>query len=218
MYQTQETSPDNAGALKLNIGMNAVLSLLLVLMVSISANADDIERGEYLTTILGCAGCHTEGALLGSPTGAWLAGSEIGIAYAEDEQGKPTAVVFPRNLTSDMKNGLGAWTKAEIIDVITTGNKHNGEIAIPVMPWLNYRLLKSQDVADIAAYLMSVPPVEKTIPNPIYPGEEINKAYVRIGVFLFLPNQDKSPDSGTGITDKYLPNGLLRNPPMEVDH
>ena len=41
-----------------------------------------VERGEYLVELLGCGGCHTDGALEGAPSmDKALAGSGIGIAY-----------------------------------------------------------------------------------------------------------------------------------------
>ncbi len=48
--------------------------------IGADATASDGARGEYLTTLLGCGQCHTNGALVGRPTGSWLAGSVTGIA------------------------------------------------------------------------------------------------------------------------------------------
>ncbi len=196
------------------ISLACLLTLPNVALADDSEILDGIQRGEYLTTILGCSGCHTEGALLGDATGPWLAGSKIGVAYAEDEHGLATAVVFPRNLTSDRQTGLGDWTKSQIVDVITTGIDHTGNMAVPVMPWPNYKLLKAGDVSDIADYLMSLPPVYHAIPNPIEPGEQIDEPYVRIGVYVFSPNHSElalpdypQPDQ----TDSPNPECLKRN-------
>lgn len=146
----------------------------------------EIERGEYLTTILGCGGCHTEGALLGEPTGPWLAGSRIGIGYAEYPDGSTSAIVFPSNLTSDA-TGIGSQTQEDIVEVLTSGRKHTGEIGNMVMPWANYRLLNTEDLVAIAAYLKSLPAVENKIPQHIAPGQDITESYVRFGVYLFVP-------------------------------
>ncbi len=151
----------------------------------------DPERGRYLTEILGCGGCHTEGALLGAPTGPWLAGSKIGVAYEENEEGQPTAVVFPANLTSDKATGLGRWREQDIVHLLQTGRKHNGQTANPVMPWMNYSLLLPQDMADIAAYLHNLAPVKRRIPAAIAPGQPIREPYVRIGVYMFTPIPDE---------------------------
>lgn len=156
-------------------------------LASAQTKESEVTQGKYLTNILGCGGCHTEGALLGEQSGPWLAGSKIGIAYAEDHTGEPTAVVFPSNLTSDQATGLGAWSKREIMELLTNGRSHSGEIVNRVMPWSNYRFLKPADVSAIAAFLKSMPAVSNKIPEQILPGEVINDAYVRFGVYLFLP-------------------------------
>ena len=41
-----------------------------------------VEHGGYLVELIGCAVCHTDGALIGEPRiDEWLAGSDVGIAY-----------------------------------------------------------------------------------------------------------------------------------------
>ena len=119
-------------------------SLLLLSLTAISAAADDlVERGEYLTNILGCGGCHTEGALLGEAHGQWLAGARVGVAYTPEEAGSP-GVVFPANLTGDMETGLGAWRSEDIVLFLKTGMDHYGKSANPVMPWPNYAMLENR--------------------------------------------------------------------------
>ncbi len=173
--------------------MKNVVFLLLAFVTSNSFAETELERGEYLTTILGCGGCHSEGALMGEPTGPWLAGSRTGVAFSEDAEGNPTGIVFPSNLTSDRKTGIGDWSVEDIQKFLLTGVGHDGLEAIPVMPWPNYRLLKPEDIRAIAVYLKSVPPVERQIPGRIFPGDTIDQPYVRIGVYLFQP--DPQPES-----------------------
>ncbi len=76
----------------------SVLALLLFLgsLPSRASARSESSRGEYLTTILGCGGCHTEGALLGNPTGGWLTGSRIGVAYTGDDIDGSPGVIFQR--------------------------------------------------------------------------------------------------------------------------
>lgn len=147
-----------------------------------------IARGEYLTTILGCAGCHTEGGLEGLPYGEPLAGSKIGIAYTAFEPSTPPAVVFPSNLTSDKAHGLGKWSSRQIARAIRGGINHTGGEVITVMPWMNYALLHRKDINAIVNYLQSLPPVPYEIPDPITIGEPSTQPYVRIGVYHFTPS------------------------------
>ncbi|MCR9259441.1 MAG: c-type cytochrome [Pseudomonadaceae bacterium] len=166
-------------------------ALILISFAWTNSSAEtSIERGEYLTNILGCGGCHTEGALLGNPTGQWLAGSRIGIAYTEDLDDISPGIVFPGNLTADKETGLGRWSKDDIKTFLLTGMDHYGKQATTVMPWPNYAYLQDQDLDDIAAFLKQLAPIKQTIPASITAGAPVNNAFVRIGVYLFVPEED----------------------------
>jgi mono/diheme cytochrome c family protein len=167
---------------------------VVLVLPCLSEARGDVARGEYLTTILGCGGCHTEGALLGRQTGPWLAGSRVGVAWSNPESGDHPAIVFPANLTPDRATGLGAWSEREIARAIRTGMGHSHEMLIPVMPWPNYSLLDRDDARAIAAYLKSLPPVERKIPQNVVEGVPSRDAYLRIGVFLFDPEQAAPPE------------------------
>ncbi len=164
-----------------------LVSCLTTLTVSA---ANSVERGEYLTNILGCGGCHTEGALLGNPTGVWLAGSKIGVAYTEDVADQSPGIVFPSNLTSDPETGLGRWSAKEIKTFLRTGMDHYGKQATTVMPWPNYAVLSDRDLSDIARFLKQLAPVKKRIPETIAAGTPVQHPFVRIGVYLFVPEED----------------------------
>lgn len=169
--------------------------LLATLAGTSTAYADktSIERGEYLATLLGCEQCHTEGALVENwPYGAAFAGSRIGIAYTDYDRDNPPGIVFPKNLTSHKKTGIGRWKKKDIMRMIKTGRNHIGEQALPVMPWPNYSLLNNKDSSDIADYLMSLPPVDYEIPANITPGDMASEPYVRFGVYVFDPEAEPS--------------------------
>ena len=46
-------------------------------------SAQELARGKYMVSLLGCSICHTDGALVGEPDlDRLLAGSSIGIAYS----------------------------------------------------------------------------------------------------------------------------------------
>lgn len=154
-----------------------------------------VERGEYLTNILGCGGCHTEGALLGNPSGMWLAGSRIGVAYTQENPEQSPGVIFPANLTSDKKTGLGRWSRQDIVRFLRTGMDHYGEQANTVMPWPNYALLNDDDVNAVANFLLTLEPVEYEIPREIAAGEPITESFVRIGVYLFVPEEQNNEPS-----------------------
>jgi hypothetical protein len=63
------------------------------------------------------------------------------------------------NITSDKSAGIGAWTDQEIGRAITQGLGRDGHPLKPPMAYGYYAGLKASDVADIIAYLRTVPPL-----------------------------------------------------------
>lgn len=135
----------------------------------------EVARGQYLTTIMDCAGCHTPGALAGQPDfERQLAGSAIGFALPGG------GVVYPKNLTPDAETGLGRWSEDEIARAVRLGQSRNGRVLIPVMPWPSYAVLTEADARAIAAYLKSVPPVRFEVPRDVRPGEKAAAPYMTV--------------------------------------
>ena len=127
--------------------------------------ADPVARGEYLVTISGCNDCHTPGYLYGAPDEArMLSGSEVGWAG-------PWGIAFAANLTPDPVTGLGGWSDEEIITALKTGQRPDGRMLAPFMPYANFSRLTDEDVQAIVAYLRSLPPVVHEEPAPVPPGE-----------------------------------------------
>ncbi len=164
------------------------------LSAALPAHARDkaVQRGEYLVNLLGCGRCHTEGYLVGDePTGPYLAGSRVGIAYTDTDDDETTpGLAFAPNLTPDDETGLGTWTRRDIVRTLTTGVGADGHQRLPVMPWPNYASLADKDLNAIAAYLQSLPPVKRRIPDTTAPGEPVAHSYVRFGIFVFTPKKD----------------------------
>lgn len=141
------------------------------------AEAADAGRGEYLATIMDCAGCHTGGALLGAPDPArHLAGAEVGF------QIPGLGVFYPPNLTSDAKTGLGDWSAQEIINAVREGVRPDGRQLAPVMPWPNYAALTDDDAAALAAYIKGLPPIRFGAPGPFGPDETPTSPYLAVQV------------------------------------
>jgi mono/diheme cytochrome c family protein len=120
-----------------------------------AATADDarLARGEYLSRIMDCAGCHTRGAFLGKPDpDLVMAGSEVGFYLPG------LGIFWPPNLTSDTATGLGDWTEAEIAAAVTKGVRPDGRMLSPAMPVHAYSALTDDDALALAAYIKTLPP------------------------------------------------------------
>jgi mono/diheme cytochrome c family protein len=143
-----------------------------------------LEHGRYLVELIGCAVCHTNGALIGEPQfDEWLSGSDIGIAHSNPMNGDNPGVVFPSNITPDPNTGIGRWSDEEIMAAIRGGRDHHGGRLIQAMPWLVYSMLSDEDTRDIVAYLRSLPPVEHEVPDNVTPGLKTNERFVHFGVY-----------------------------------
>ncbi|MEY4949409.1 MAG: hypothetical protein RL698_1620 [Pseudomonadota bacterium] len=119
----------------------------------------DPVRGAAVFAIAGGCGCHTPGD---GPVGA--GGAEIPT---------PFGTFYSTNLTSDREHGLGAWSDAEIERAIRRGERRDGSVESPVMPYYRYAGMADRDVRDLVAYLRGLPaspsanrPSEGELPLP----------------------------------------------------
>jgi hypothetical protein len=84
------------------------------------------------------------------------------------------------NLTPDQETSLGKWSAGEIVTAITTGQRPDGRILAPIMPWHAFANLTPQDARAIAAYLKSLPPVKNQVPGPFGPNEKPTSFVMKI--------------------------------------
>jgi mono/diheme cytochrome c family protein len=152
-------------------------AILFAAILAGPAKADtaQVERGRYLTEMMGCNDCHTPGYFFGKPDMAnRLAGSEV--AFEVPGMG---AFAGP-NLTPDPETGLGDWSDAEIEAALRTGERPDGRTLAPSMPWRSLAGLSDEDMGAIIAYLRSLPAVRRKVPGPFGPGETADTFIFRI--------------------------------------
>lgn len=155
-----------------------LLSLGFLLSCVLPASAESlVKRGEYLTKIMDCVGCHTDGALIGKPDPALhLAGSSIGFEIPG------LGIFYPPNLTPDSETGLGKWSEADIVAAIRTGVRPDGRELAPAMPWRSYGALTNADAQALATYLKSLPPTRSAAPSPVGPNEKAPAPYLTVEI------------------------------------
>lgn len=81
-------------------------------------------------------------------------------------------VFYPPNLTPDKETGLGSWSGEEIKTALQTGERPDGRILAPIMPWQAFAKLTDADVNAMVAFLQSLPPVKNKVPGPFGVGEK----------------------------------------------
>jgi mono/diheme cytochrome c family protein len=155
-----------AGLMSLPVLALATAYFAVQLRPARAADHDQIERGKYMVGVMGCDDCHTPGHFFGKDDLTRnLAGSDVGF-------GIPSLGVFvPPNLTPDNDTGLGKWTPEQIAAAITKGERPDGRILAPVMPWRHFSRLTPADALAIAVYLKSLPPVSHQVPGPFGPSQ-----------------------------------------------
>jgi hypothetical protein len=77
---------------------------------------------------------------------------------ARDGSPEGTPPVAVPNITSHPTAGIGTWTDAEIVRAITQGIARDGRPLKAPMAYGYYAGLTEADLADIVAYLRTVPP------------------------------------------------------------
>jgi mono/diheme cytochrome c family protein len=114
---------------------------------------DPVRRGAYLVTIGHCMECHS----------AWSRGvSDFKTGLGAGGRTFPARDGLPEitvpNITPHPTAGIGAWTDAEIGRAVTHAVARDGRPLKPPMAYGYYSALRESDLADIIAYLRSIPP------------------------------------------------------------
>lgn len=112
--------------------------------------AGDPEAGGYIASVIGC-GCHFNQDLGGMAGGRAFEG-DFGVVYAA-------------NVTSDPETGIGNWTTEQLVTVLQTGLRPDGTTLHGTMPYRNLSNLSVKEATDIAAFLLSLPPIVNAVPE-----------------------------------------------------
>jgi mono/diheme cytochrome c family protein len=67
------------------------------------------------------------------------------------------------NLTPDDATGLGLWSDAEIVRALRNGQRKDGRVLAPVMPYEWFHDMSDEDAFAVARYLKSLPPVRHEV-------------------------------------------------------
>lgn len=111
----------------------------------------DPARGERMFWGGGCASCHA------------AKGSE-GDARLQLGGGAPLVTDFgtfvPPNISPDPQDGIGGWSKEDFANAMLRGVSPSGEHYYPAFPYASYVRMRPGDVADLYAFLRTLPPVK----------------------------------------------------------
>jgi mono/diheme cytochrome c family protein len=117
------------------------------------------ERGKYLITLAGCAGCHSRF----DDQGVLIAGTEFGGGGLFKDPGQNGKEVFSMNITPD-PSGIAHYDESLFRETIRTGTM-KGRMLNHIMPFQSFKNMTDGDLDDIFAHLKTVTPVKHRISN-----------------------------------------------------
>jgi mono/diheme cytochrome c family protein len=161
------------------------------------ANADQVRRGQYLTSVGDCVSCHTRDG--GQP----FAGG-LGL-------NTPFGIIYSPNLTSDAETGIGNWTPDQFYRALRTGVDAHGRNLYPALPYPWFTRVSRADSDAILAYLKTTPAVNYNPPPNRLPFPLNVRFAIKGWNLLFFRPSAFVPDSGKAAEwnrGSYIVNGL----------
>ncbi|MBS0563420.1 MAG: cytochrome c [Proteobacteria bacterium] len=117
---------------------------------AVAGLAGDPVRGEQVFWAGGCTACHADAKAEGAAKLQLGGGQEFP---------SPFGTFVAPNISPDPVQGIGGWTVADLANAMTRGVSPDGRHYYPVFPYASFANVRLQDVADLHAFLMTLPPV-----------------------------------------------------------
>lgn len=111
-------------------------------------------RGENVFWASGCASCHAAPQARGDDMLLLAGGVRLETGFG--------SFVAP-NISSHPQDGIGAWSLEDFANAVLRGISPQGEHYYPAFPYTSYARMDLQDVTDLYAFMMELPPVEGTV-------------------------------------------------------
>ena len=108
----------------------------------------DPAHGEQVFWAAGCAACHAASDATGDQKFVLAGGQAFPSAFG---------TFYAPNISSDPDHGIGAWTVQDLGSAMLRGVSPEGQHLYPVFPYVSYSEAALQDVADLYAFLMTLP-------------------------------------------------------------
>lgn len=116
----------------------------------------DAARGKRIFYAGGCTSCHAKPGSRGQARLELTGGLELKT---------PFGTFVPPNISQDAKDGIGAWSVEDLANAMLKGVSPSGEHFYPAFPYASYARMKPGDVADLYAFLKTLPAVTGKAPD-----------------------------------------------------
>lgn len=171
-------------------------------LADLPSHTPDVKNGEVLYNAAGCWSCHLPGE---GVTGADAASPAGGKALKT-----PIGTFYPPNITPDKATGIGNWSDLDFVNALQRGISPGGLHDIPAFPYTSYAAMRTEDVLDIKAYLMTLPPVAAPAQAPDVPLLALVRRGMGLWKWIGLDTAKWQPDpaqSESWNRGSYLVNG-----------
>jgi mono/diheme cytochrome c family protein len=116
----------------------------------------DAARGERIFWAGGCTSCHARPKSEGEALLQLVGGVQLETAFG--------TFVAP-NISQDMNDGIGAWSQEDFANAMLKGVSPSGRHYYPAFPYTSYARMKQADVADLYAFMKTLPAVAGRAPD-----------------------------------------------------
>ena len=113
--------------------------------------AGDVTRGEQVFRAAGCASCHADPDIKDDPTPALTGGYRIESPFG----------TFVAPNISPSKQGIAGWSVQDLANALIAGVSPGGKHFYPAFPYTTYANMTLGDVADLKAFMDTLPPSER---------------------------------------------------------
>src|ERR1700744_5360872 len=106
----------------------------------------------------------------------------------------PLGAFSPPNISTDPIDGIDAWQPVDVANALLSGVSPNGGHLYPAFPYTSYQRMTPKDVADLAAFLRTLPAVKGKAPENALPFPFSIRRAVGLWKLLFFDNSSLRPD------------------------
>lgn len=121
-----------------------------------AAGAGDAARGERVYHAAGCGSCHSRPGATGDGATELAGGLALRTQFG--------TFVAP-NISSHERDGIGAWSLDDFMNAVMRGVSPDGRHYYPAFPFTSYARMRPEDVADLFAFMSTLPAVEGDAPR-----------------------------------------------------
>jgi mono/diheme cytochrome c family protein len=120
-----------------------------------AANSGNAQRGARIFWAGGCASCHAAAGAKGDERLKLGGGAPLVTPFGS---------FHAPNISPDTVHGIGGWTLADFANAMQRGIDPEGRHLYPAFPYASYQRMTRGDIADLFAYLKTLPSVASDAP------------------------------------------------------